>query len=226
VSVLAWTLAGCGAALTMCVLALLVEGTRAVLVATGCGLGALTSVPIIRRLGLGTWGIAAFAAALAGVAFVVFANQPIEQSKSVLLAFAAPSPASSHDVSARVLEDAPLFGTGAGTFTALAQIYREMGDPRPRSVAATAAATLAVELGRPILWFIVAAAMIFLFMLLRASLQRGRDSFYSAMGAGGLLTLLLLGFVNAGILGTAAGLMTAVVLGLAFAQSKSRTLHP
>lgn len=86
--------------------------------------------------------------------------------------------------------------------------------------------TFAVELGRPMLWFIVTAAIIFLFALLRASLQRGRDSFYAAMGGGGLLTLLLLGFMNAGVLGTAAGLMAASVLGLAIAQSRSRTLRP
>lgn len=225
-SVLAWTLAGCSVALAVCILALLLDGTRAILIATGCGLAALVSVPISRRFALGTWGIAAFAAALAGVAFVVLANQPAEQSESVLLAFAAPPPTSSPDVSARVLQDAPLVGTGAGTFAALAQIYREMGDPRPRSVASTAAATFAVELGRPMLWLIVAAAMAFLFMLLRDSLQRGRDSFYSAMGGAALLTLLLLGFINAGVLGTAAGLLIAVVLGLAFAQSKSRTLNP
>jgi hypothetical protein len=225
-SVLIWTLAACGTTLIMSAVALLINETRGVLVAAGCGLAALASVSIIRRFGSGTWGLVAFAAVLTCVIFTALASQPIGQRGSVLLAFAAPSSASAPDASERVLEDAPLVGAGAGTFSALAQIYREMGAPRPRSEASTAAATFAVELGRPMLWLIVTATIIFLFALLWASLQRGRDSFYSAMGGSGLLTLLLLGFVNAGISGTAASLIAAIVLGLAMAQSKSRTLKP
>jgi hypothetical protein len=225
-SVLIWTLAACGATLIVSAIVLLIDGTHGVLIAAGCGLAALAVVSIIRRFGHKTWGLVAFAAALTCVIFAVLASQPTEQRGSVLLAFSAPSSASAPDVSERVLEDAPLVGAGAGTFAALAQIYREMGAPRPRSEASTAAATFAVELGRPMLWVIVTAAIIFVFALLWASLQRGRDSFYSAMGGSGLLTLLLLGFVNAGILGTAAGLIAAIVLGLAVAQSKSRTLQP
>jgi hypothetical protein len=230
VSVLFWTLAACGVTLAICVTALVAYGSRGVLVATACGLAAVAGISIIRRFAGRTWGLVAFAAALTALAFFVFTGvftgQSTQPSKSLLLAFAAPSEGSAPDVSERVLEDAPLVGTGAGTFTALAQIYREMGDPRPRPVASTAAATFAVELGRPMLWLIVAAAITFLFVLAWAALQRGRDSFYSAMGGGGLLTFLILGFVNAGVLGTAASLLAAVVLGVAIAQSKSRTLHP
>jgi hypothetical protein len=68
----------------------------------------------------------------------------------------------------------------------------------------------------------VAATIGFIIMLLRASLQRGRDSFYPAMGGSCLITLLLLAFTNAGLLGAATGLIVAATLGLAFAQSKSR----
>ena len=56
-----------------------------------------------------------------------------------------------------------------------------------------------------------------------ASLQRGRDSFYPAMGGGCLITLLLLSFNNVGLLGTATSLIAAAIIGLGIAQSKSRT---
>ena len=85
------------------------------------------------------------------------------------------------------------------------------------------AASIGIELGKPMLWLIVALAGGAIIFLVRASLQRGRDSFYPAMGASCLTTLLLLAFVNAGVLGAACGLMTAAAIGLAFAQSKSRT---
>jgi uncharacterized membrane protein YjjP (DUF1212 family) len=124
-----------------------------------------------------------------------------------------------------MLDDAPVVGTGAGTFAAVAPIYREMDDPASGSVAATAAGTFAIELGQPMLWLITATTVGFILMLLRASLQRGRDSFYPAMGGSCLITLLLLAFTNAGLLGTATSLIAAAVLGLGFAQSKSRTVR-
>ena len=74
------------------------------------------------------------------------------------------------------------------------------------------------------LWLTVAATVAFIITLLRASLQRGRDSFYPATGGACLITLLLLVFTNAGLLGAATGLLLAAALGLAFAQSQSRTL--
>ena len=120
-----------------------------------------------------------------------------------------------------VLEDAPLVGTGAGTFAALAPIYREIDDPPPDPLAATAAAAFAIELGKPMFWLIAAATAGCIFILLRASLHRGRDSFYPAMGGSCLITLLLLSFNNAGLFGTASSSIAAAVIGLAIAQSKS-----
>ena len=153
---------------------------------------------------------------------VLGSRWPPERGTSFLLDFAAAPTA----ISERVLGDAPLVGTGAGTFAALAPIYRQMDDPPLRSVASTAAATLAIELGKPMLWLVAAATVVAIIALLRASLQRGRDSFYPAMGGSCLITLLLLAFVNAGLLATPASLIAAATLGLAFAQSKSRTVRP
>ena len=79
-------------------------------------------------------------------------------------------------------------------------------------------------MGRPMPWPIVAVIVGAVVILLRAALRRGRD-FHPAAGAGCLIALLLLSFMNAGILGTATALIAAAVLSLALAQSKSRTIQ-
>jgi hypothetical protein len=77
-------------------------------------------------------------------------------------------------------------------------------------------------LGRPLLWLIVLGTLGGAVVLLRDSLQRGRDWFYPALGGSCLVAMLLVSFTNAGLLGTTTGLLMAAVMGLAFAQSKSR----
>ena len=158
--------------------------------------------------------------------FSLLAHHPPERGRSLPVAFAPASSASLTALSERVLADAPLVGTGAGTFAAVAPIYREMDDPPPGPIAPTAAAAVAIELGKPMLFLIVVATAAAIFILLRGSLRRRRDSFYSAMAGSCLITLLLLAFTNAGLLGTATSLIAAAVLGLGFAQSKSRTQQP
>jgi hypothetical protein len=223
VRVLLWTFVACSAALAISGVAVTLGATREILIATGCGIFALTCISIIRRFALGAIGTTAIAAPALGAAILLLAYYPAERSMSVTLAFAGASNPSWIALSERVLYDAPLVGTGAGTFAALAPIYRQVDDPPPDSTAATAAATVAIELGEPMLWLITVATGGFIFMLLRASLQRGRDSFYPAMGGSCLITLLLLSLNNAGLLGTASSSIAAAVIGLAIAQSKSRT---
>ena len=72
------------------------------------------------------------------------------------------------------------------------------------------------------LWLIVAATIGLILLFLKASVKRGRDSFYSAMTGSCLLTLLLMSFASSGLLETAPALLTASVLGLGLSQSKSR----
>lgn len=223
IPILRWTLGGSAAALVICAAALIFDATFWTIFALCCGLVSLACVVIIRRFALGRWGALATAAIALGVAIVLVAAHPGERGRSIPLAFAAAPSASLTVISERVLEDAPLVGTGAGTFAALARIYREIDDPPAGAAAATTAAAFAIELGKPMLWLIVVAAAASIVMLLRAALQRGRDSFYPAMGGGCLITVLLLSFTNAGLLGTATSLITAAALGLGFAQIKGRT---
>jgi hypothetical protein len=224
-SIAIWTFMACGVAFVICAAALLLDATREVLVATGFGLAALACVLLIRRFGLGAWSLTAFALPLIAVAVFSFTNYPAQRGRGLLLMFATPSSTSLTSISDRMLEDAPVLGTGVGTFESAAQIYREMDDPPPGPVAATAVATWAIELGRPVLWLIVAATIGYIVIFLKASLQRGRDSFYSAMGGSALVTLLMLSFINTGLLGNAPGLIVAVVFGASVAQSKSRTIQ-
>ena len=220
--VLLSSFAASSAALAICAAALALAGTREVVFATGCGIALFAYMMLTRRFGLGAWGATALAALVIGVGILLLGTRPPERGKSFLLDFAAAPTA----ISERVLGDAPVMGTGAGTFAALAPIYHQIDDPPFRSVASTAAATLAIELGKPMLWLVSAATVVAIIALLRASLQRGRDSFYPAMGGSCLITLLLLAFVNAGLLAAPASLIAAATLGLAFAQSKSRRVRP
>ena len=222
-TVILWIFAGGFLALAICLAALILRERFWTLFASGCGFASLVAVWIIRRLELGPWGTTAIAVPLFGVALLVMmVYHPPERNAGILLAQAETSVAQI-TLSQRILEDAPLLGTGAGTFAALAPIYREIDDPPSGPVAATTAATFAIELGKPMLWLITLAAAAFSIFLFRASLHRGRDFFYSAMGGSCLITLLLLAFTNAGLLGTATELIFAAAIGLAVAQSKSRT---
>jgi hypothetical protein len=219
-------LAPSGIALAICIAAVCLERKSGMFVATGCGVATLACVLVIRWFGLRLWGTTALAVPAIGIAIVIAANQPAEHGRSLLLAFAEASPISSTAMSQRMLEDAPLLGTGVGTFAALAPIYREMDDRLSGSTASTTAAAFAIELGRPLLWSIATVTLIAIVFLLRASLRRGRDWFYPAMGASCLIALFISAFVNAGLLGTAPGVIGAGAFGLAFAQSKSRTPQP
>lgn len=226
VAVLVATFAACATALAICVASLLLATRGGALVATGYGAAALASAVIIRRLGFGPWGTAAVAVLAIAVAALLVANDPELRTKSFSLAFASDdSPASLTSMSQRVLDDAPLAGTGAGTFAAIAPIYGDIAEQSLPSTAPTAAAAVAIELGRPTLWLIVATIIGAIAILFRAALQRGRDSFYPMAGAGCLITLLFLCFMNAGLMGTATAMIAAATIGLAFGQSKSRTVQ-
>lgn len=218
---LLWTLAACGVALALCVLAVIIQEPLEILFASACGVVIIGWVIAVRRFRLGSWGVAPFAVVAIGVALLVSATHPVERGQSALLAFA---PLSSQGVvTQRMLKDAPLVGTGAGTFTALVPIYRAIDDPPGISEASTTAATFAIELGRPMFWLFVLAIAAAILIFLRAALLRGRDSFYPAMGGGCLVTLVLLIFMNDGLLGNATGAMVAAMFGLSMAQSKSRS---
>jgi hypothetical protein len=211
------------AALAICGVACALSANQAIAFATGYGLFCLLCHWIIRRFALGLLSIGGLAGGALGIAVLLVAAYPTHHDVSAQLAYAQDSQPSVLALNQRILDDSPFVGTGAGTFAALVPIYRQINDATSVQSAATTAAQQTVELGKPIFGVIVVATVAFLIILLRASLQRGRDSCYSAMGGSCLLALLLLVFIDASSLATATGLIIAAILGLAFAQSKSRT---
>lgn len=220
-----WIFPASIAALIICAAAFALTANWSVVFATGYGLLALAWQWITRRLGWGLWAGTAMAIAALGVAAILVGSQLPQRKATLPLAFAGDSSPPLIELNQRILYDAPLVGTGAGTFGALTPIYRQKDDPDSAPVPATTAAAFAVELGTPLLWVIFAEAVVFVVVLFRRSLRRGRDSFYSAMAASSLVMLVVLAFSNAGLLRTGTGLIVAAILGLGIAQSESRTIH-
>jgi hypothetical protein len=181
------------------------------------GLGTLIGVAAIRRLGLGRWGVLGFfSLALLGMVAVIAAT-PHEVDPTLAL---SSGPTASITIVQRILSDVAWPGTGAGTFEFLLPIYR-VAEEAGITASPTAAALIAIQIGRPMLLAIMLAGLLGISMLVYGALQRGRDSLYPAVGAACLLALLILSFGNAGVLGSATSLLGGTVFGLGLAQSRS-----
>jgi hypothetical protein len=185
------------------------------------GIGTLLAVAAIRRLSLSWWGQSGAGAItlLGTIGFV--ATRPGIAELNPTLALSTQT-RSSIEVAERMLSDAPWTGTGAGTFGALLPIYRDRIDAALSSTVPTTAASVAIEMGQPILWLLVVTALVYAVILFRGALRRGRDFFYASAGAGCIISLLILSFSNAGDLGPAVSILAGVTFGLALAQSKKR----
>ena len=203
------------AALFICLSAILINADSVLFLAALFGTGVLIAVLAIRRWRLGPLGQAGIAALAAVAVFGFFAVVPAKKDADLTLALSTQGQISSIE---RMLSDAKWGGSGAGSFEALLPIYRDTADSLEIP---TAAATIAIEMGRPFLWTCVLVALIGASTLFRRALLRGRDYVYSSAGAGCIIALLILLFANDGILGLTASLMISLVCGLAFAQSKS-----
>jgi hypothetical protein len=105
----------------------------------------------------------------------------------------------------------------------LTNVYQQPSDLLRTTTALTAAAKIAIELGRPMLWTVAIIIVLAIVALLRGALQRGRDSFYPALGACCLITLLIRGFGDASIFAQVVSIVAAATVGLAFAQSRGQT---
>jgi hypothetical protein len=212
----------CFVAFAVCAAAIALGDTGNTLFAAAAGLATLLGIVFVRRLELGRWG--GLAVALGGCALGVWiVGATMSEGRSdFTLRFAAP-PSPSNAITERMLTDSRWIGTGAGTYHALVPIYREPNDTMSDVAPPTAAAETAVEWGRPLLWAGAVAAVVLVGMLLRAGMSRGRDSFYAAAGASAVVALLIMAFGNPGLFATSVLIIIATVLGLALAQSRSRT---
>jgi hypothetical protein len=211
----------CLVAFVVCLAALFLGRNRVVTFAALYGVGGVLAIALIRRLSLGRWGLIALAAvAIVGFIGIAATGSGIQES-DLTVALASPSQGTTA-LAQRIVSDAPLPGTGAGTYAALVPIYRTPDEDEHQTAAPTAAAAISIELGRPMLWYTFIGLVVGALLLLQGALQRGRDSFYPAAGTASLIASLLLVLGNSGLLGAASGSLAAATVGLAIGQSKSR----
>jgi hypothetical protein len=218
------TFAACLIAVTISSLALFVGAASQAYFAVSCGIATFAVAIIGRRFRFGPWGYSAIVSVALVVAIASVALQPRRQMSDLTLAFAARTPAPLVALTQRVLTETSWAGTGAGTFAAVLPIYRDIDELAAGSIAPTAASAIAVEMGRPFLWATLMAAIGLALTLLRGAVRRGRDSFYSMAGAGSIVAITLLAFGNVGLFSTPILVTTAAVVGIAIAQSKSRSI--
>jgi hypothetical protein len=207
------------AAAVICLSAIAMDADAALLLAAALGVFTLMALVFIRRSRLGPWGQSGIAAtALLGL-IGFFAAGPANRAVDLTLVLSSQRQASIATAE-RMLSDAKWAGTGAGTFAALFPIYRDIGDAG-LVAPPTAAASIAIEMGRPLLWSLVILVLLGALLLFRRALKRNREYLYAGAGAACMMAVLVASFANAGILGLGASLLASAVCGLALAQSRS-----
>ena len=198
-----------------------IAGRASHIFAAACGTASLAIIEIIRRLGVNRRVAGAITATALVVAIAVIAIQPTGQN-DVTLRFAASAASSGVPMTEQMMMDTHWTGAGAGAFLALAPIYQNINDPDVPTAPTTAAA-IAIDLGRPALVFILAMMIAAAVLLGAGALRRGRDSFYPAAGAGCVVALAIEMFTDATALSTTVQIISAAIIGLGLAQSRSRS---
>ena len=218
------TFLACLVAVAVCSMAVIIGSASQTCFAVICGVVILAITISMRHLALGRWGFSATLSIASVVAIAVIALRLGSQNESLTLAFASHATAQLISVTHHALTETSWTGTGAGTFAAILPIYRDINEVSAGLIAPTDAAAIAVEMGRPFLWGILPAAVALVITLLRGALQRGRDSFYPAAGASCIFAATILAFGNAALFSTPVFIIIASIVGIAIAQSKSRSI--
>lgn len=213
------TVAACLIALAICGVAVVLWSPAAIVFATACGLGVLAAIVVARRFGAAPRLTLAFTA-LGLIAVLSVAMSIAGGGADATLRFAIAGPT---DVVSRMLADIPWFGSGAGTFSALLPIYAGVDDFTTAAMAPTAAAAIAVEIGRPMMSIAVLIAVAIAIVLLRGAMLRGRDLIYPAAAASCVVLMAIEAFVDATLLDATVLTIASAVIGLGLAQTVSRT---
>jgi hypothetical protein len=205
--------------LFVCLMAILIRGNLTVMGAAFFGAGTLFAVFAIRNWFHGLWGTAGVLATAAILATATVSILPVKKDADPTVALSTQNQAATE----RMLLDVRPAGSGAGAYKMLLPIHRDIGLDAQRE-RPTAAAAVAIEMGRAFLYGLLIAATLAAGTLFRRSLLRTRDYVYAAVGAGAATALPILAFAEDGILDLAASLLAAALLGLAFGQSQSSTV--
>jgi hypothetical protein len=212
-------LGACALAWAMCGYAVVHSSPRQILFVAGCGSAVLALIGAARRTGIGIR--TAMATAAAGlVAAVGIAAAGADAPGDPFLRFAIDEPIPAIE---RMLADTGMAGSGAGTFSALVPIYGTVADIARGAAVPTAAAAVAIELGRPMWGLLVVIGIAIAGALFRAAMERGRDWCYPGAAASCIVVIVLESFVDVTFFATAVMLVASAVVGLGLAQSESRT---
>jgi len=188
------------------------------LIAVLLGVTTILTVVAIRKWFFGLWGSAGVLAAATMLFVAAFTFVPINRNADLTIALSTQTQAATE----RMLQDTHPIGTGAGTFVALLPIYGDVGMLAMRE-RPTAAAAVAVEMGRTFLCGLLIVAVISACILFGRALSRNHAYLYPAVGAGASVSLTILAFAENSLFDLWASLLVAAVYGLAFAQSLSGT---
>ncbi|WP_091953829.1 hypothetical protein [Bradyrhizobium shewense] len=193
---------------------ILICADPAVIVAALLGTGTLIAIVAIRKWFLGFWGIAGAIATASIILVASFTVIPIKKNADLTIALSTQN----QPATERMLQDVRPLGSGAGTFNALFPVYRDVSAATVRE-RPTAAAAIAIEMGRAFLCGLLIFTMVAACTLFKRSLSRGYDYVFPAAGAGASISLLILPFGEDGMLEVSVSLLIAALYGLAFGQS-------
>ena len=214
-------LGACALAWAICGYAVFHTSPKQILFAASCGLAVPGLIVAARRAGIGI-RLAMAVAAGGLVAAVGIAAGGAAARGDPILRFAVEDVLPAIE---RMLADAGVMGSGGGTFSALLPIYGTAADIATGAQAPTAAATAAIEFGRPMWELLVVIAVAIAGALFRAAMQRGRDWCYPGAAAGCVVMIIVESFVDVTFFATAVMLVASVVVGLGLAQSASRAVR-
>ena len=209
-----------GAGLIVDIVGLIAGATLNVALTALFGIATFGSVQLVRRIGLGSWAtLTLISTTIVAAAMMILYRYDSSGGLSPFLQFATAASPDATSITQRMLSDSRWLGTGGGTFATLIPIYRDLGSSimQPPSTISG----FAVELGLPVSLFAVAFAVWVTVILYRGALNRGRDSFYSAAAAAGIVIMLTESFCDASLQNTSVAILGDVLIGLGLAQCVS-----
>jgi hypothetical protein len=134
------------------------------------------------------------------------------------------APAATLEIVERMLSETKWTGSGAGSFSALWQIYRTL-DGAALASAPTTAASVLITSGIPVFVASLLASIFLLVIFFRGALRRRRDSVYAAAAAAAVVILFCQSFCDASLESTIAALIGEIMIGLGLSQSVSQELR-
>jgi hypothetical protein len=205
-------------AFTICLLAIAKITPSNTIIVASFGILAFCLIEVIRRWDLATWSSLSLSITIFLVAGMLIAWRYNSAPPSFLSLQFTEAPPETLAAVQRMLSDSRWTGSGAGSFSALWPIYRQLGG----AIAArspTAAASILITSGAPIFLASVAASISLFVIFFRGALGRRRDSVYSAAAAASVVILFCQSFCDASLETTSVALIGAIIIGLGLAQS-------